>query len=221
MELEGNLLIMLKINNRAAIGIGAMIIFIALVLTAGIAAYMILSTGSQLEITSSQTGEQTMKEVSTGLKISTIEAHNTSGAIDKVVITIIPRSGSPNIELGTTIVELSDGLNKYILGYSSTYWVDGTSGVTNIFQTTASSPTASEFGLIVIKDDDHSCTQNSPVLTRDDSAMITLNTSAIFGGIPQNTNIQGNVIPEGGSWGIILFRTPSAYAQEVFLLQEG
>jgi len=208
-------------NQRGAIGIGAMIIFIAMVLVAGIAAYIILSTGSQLQMKSGATGEQTIKEVSSGLKISTIEAHNTSGSIDKVVITISPRSGSPNIPLNQAIVELSNPDTKCVLTYSSTYWVDGTSGVSNLFRTNAFSPDSSKFGLIVIEDDDRSCTQNFPVLNSDDSVMIALNTTAVFGGISENVYIQGNVIPEEGAWGIILFRTPSVFSQEVFLLQEG
>jgi flagellin FlaB len=208
-------------SERGAIGIGAIIIFIAIVLVAGIAAYLIISVGSQLEIKSSSSGVQTINEVSSGLKISTIEAHNTSGAIDKVVIVITPRSGSPGIALDSTLIELSNTVKKCIVKYSSTYWVNGTAGVANIFQANAFPSSGSEFGLIVIKDDDYSCSQNFPVLTRDDSVMLALNTTAIFGGIPENMNIQGNVIPEEGSWGVIQFTTPSAFAQEIFILQEG
>jgi len=105
-----------------------MIVFIAMVLIAGIAAYVILSTGSQLEIKSGATGTQTIKEVSTGLKISTIEGHNTSGLIDKIVIIITPRAGSPDIDLDGTLIELSNTQQKYVLTYSSTYWVKGNQG---------------------------------------------------------------------------------------------
>jgi flagellin FlaB len=197
-----------------------MIVFIAMVLVAGIAAYAILSTSSQLELKSSTTGSQTLKEVSTGIKISTVEAHNSSGLIDKVIIIITPRSGSPDIALDMTIIEIADPSRKCVLKYSPTYWANGTGGIANIFDTHAFSPVASEYGLIVLKDEDRSCTQNLPMLTRYDSVMLALNTSAIFGGIAENVNIHGNIIPEEGSWGIIQFRTPSTFAQEVFLLQE-
>ena len=106
--IEGYLHTKVRINQRGAIGIGAMIVFIAMVLIAGIAAYVILSTGSQLEIKSGVTGSQTIKEVSTGLKISTIEGHNTSGLIDKIVIIITPRAGSPDIDLDGSLIELSN-----------------------------------------------------------------------------------------------------------------
>ena len=211
---------MVIINQRGAIGIGAMIVFIAMVLVAGIAAYVIISTGNQLEMKSSTTGSQTIKEVATGLKISTIEAHNTSDKIDKILLSITPRAGSPDIALDRTLVEITDTSVKCILKYNSSCWVNATTGIASIFQAHAFSTVAGEFGLIVIKDDDHSCSQNLPVLTRDDSVMIAINTSAVFNGIAENVNIQGNVMPEEGSWGIIQFRTPSAFAQEVFMLQQ-
>ena len=198
-----------RIDKRGALGIGAMIIFIAMVLIAGIAAYVILSTGSQLEIKSGVTGTQTTREVSTGLKISTIEGHTTSGLIDKIVIIISPRAGSPDIDLDGTLIELSNTAQKYVLTYSSAYWVNGKSGLEDMFDVNAFSSVASEFGVIVLKDDDSSCTQDTPVINRGDSVMLALNTTAIFNGIGENVNVQGNIMPEEGAWGIIQFRTPS------------
>jgi len=218
--IEGYLHTKVRISQRGAIGIGAMIVFIAMVLIAGIAAYVILSTGSQLEIKSGATGTQTIKEVSTGLKISTIEGHNTSGMIDKIVIIITPRAGSPDIDLDGTLIELSNTQQKYVLTYSSAYWVNGKSGLEDLFDADAFSSVASEFGIIVLKDDDSSCNQNTPVINRGDSVMLALNTTAIFNGIPGNVNIQGNIIPEEGAWGIIQFRTPSSFANSVLILQE-
>ncbi|MBN1280488.1 MAG: flagellin [Candidatus Thermoplasmatota archaeon] len=197
-----------------------MIIFIAMVLVAGIVAYVILSTGQQLGLRSSRTGSQTLEEVATGIEISTIEGHNTSGLIDKIVIIVTLRSGSPSIDLDDTRIEISDTNNKCVLSYSSTYWVNGTVGVSNIFSKPAFSSVASEYGVIVLKDDDYSCTSTSPLLTRDDHVMLALNTTAIFGGITENVNVFGNVIPEEGSWAIIQFRTPSAFADPVLMLQE-
>jgi flagellin FlaB len=197
-----------------------MIVFIAMVLIAGIAAYVLLSTSSQLEIKSGATGTQTIKEVSTGLKISTIEGYNTSGLIDKIVIIITPRAGSPDIDLYGTLIELSNTQQKYVLTYSSAYWVNGKSGLEDLFDADAFSSVSSEFGIIVLKDDDSSCNQNTPVINRGDSVMLALNTTAIFNGIPENVNIQGNIIPEEGAWGIIQFRTPSSFAYPVLILQE-
>ncbi len=219
-EKEGFILTKVREHNRGALGIGTMIIFIAMVLIAGIAAYIILSTGSQLQIKSSSTGQETIQDVATGLKISTIEGHNSSGLIDKIVIIITPRAGSPEIGLDRTLIELANSSMKFIIQYSSGHWVDGTGGLANLFASSGFSTVAAEFGLIVLIDDDRSCSQNTPVINQGDSVMITLNTTALFNGIPENENIQGNIIPSAGAWSIIEFRTPSSFTKTVLILQE-
>jgi len=98
--------------------------------------------------------------------------------------------------------------------------VNGKSELEDLFEADAFSSVASEFGIIVLKDDDNSCNQNTPVINRGDSVMLALNTTAIFNGIPENVNIQGNIIPEEGAWDIIQFRTPSSFANSVLILQE-
>jgi flagellin FlaB len=197
-----------------------MILFIAMVLIASIVAYVILSTGSQLEIKSGTTGTQTIKEVSAGLKITSIQGHNTSGLIDKIVIVIALRPGSPDIDLDGAMIEVSSGNQKNILRYSSSYWVNGTSGMDNIFNANAFSSVASEFGIIVLQDDDSSCKQDTPVINRGDSAMLALNSTAVFSGIAENANIVGNIIPEEGAWSIIQFRTPSSFVNPILILQQ-
>jgi flagellin FlaB len=201
-------------------GISAMFIFIAMVLVAGIVAYVILSTGSLLEIRSGNTGTQTIKEVSSGLKVSAIQGHNSLGLIDKIVILITPRAGSPDIDLNGVLIELSDSEQKNVLEYSSTYWVDGTTGLDNLFDADAFSSVSSEFGVIVLIDDDGSCNQSTPVINRGDSVMLALNTTAIFNGIAENVNIVGNVMPEEGAWSIIEFRTPSSFVNPILILQQ-
>jgi flagellin FlaB len=201
-------------------GIGVMIIFIAMVLVAGIVAYVILSTGSSLQIQSGNTGSQTVKEVSSGLKVSTIQGHDTLGLIDKIVILITPRAGSPDIDLTGVLIELSDSEQKNVLAYSSSYWVDGTTGLQNLFDVDAFSSVSSQYGVIVLIDDDGSCNQTTPVINRGDSVMLALNTTAILGGIGENVNIMGNVIPEEGAWSIIEFRTPSSFVNPILILQQ-
>ena len=154
--------------------IGAMILFSAMILVAGIVAYVIVSTESLLEIQSGTTGTQTIKEVPSGLKVSTIQGHNTSGLIDRLVILITPQAGSPGIVLNGVFVELSDSDQKNILVYSSSFWVDETTGVENLFDVDAFSAIHSEFGVIVLVDDDGSCETTTPVVNRGDNVMLPL-----------------------------------------------
>ena len=121
-----------------------MIVFIAIVLVAGIVAYVIISTGSLLQIQSGSTGTQTIQEVSSGLRITTIQGHTSSGLIDKIVLIITPRAGSPAIDITGVIIELSDFRQKTIVQYTATFWVDGIPGGVNLFETEAFPTTSSE-----------------------------------------------------------------------------
>ena len=218
--LEGLIHTKIRLSQNGALGIGALIVFIAMVLTAGFAVYVLLSTSTDLEVKSGTTGRETIQDVSTGIKISTIEGHNTAGSIDKIVIIITPRPGSPNIGLENMVLELSNASIKNVVNYASDQWIDGSSGLPDIFSVNAFSLTSSEFGVIVLKDDDSSCLQNTPVINQGDSVMIALNTSSIFNGISKSENIQGYIIPQEGAWSIIEFRTPSSFTNAILILQE-
>ncbi|UCD13083.1 MAG: hypothetical protein JSW60_05860, partial [Thermoplasmatales archaeon] len=59
-----------------------------------------------------------------------------------------------------------------------------------------------------------------PIINRGDLVLLTVNASSTFSpGLAERTDIWGSIIPEIGSWGIIAFRTPSTYANEVLGLQ--
>ena len=210
-------------DEKSAIGIGAMIVFIAMVLVASIAASVLIQTSTQLETQTANTGEQTTSEVATGIAIFDVEGHVnvTSQRIDKFAIVIRPRAGSNNIDLSMSLLEISDSNNKYILTYDSNNY-EYTPAIGGIFSTDAfTSLTADDFGIIELKDTDNSSTVSNPVINHGDKLIITVNTSTTFGtgGISSNINIWGRMIPENGASGIIKFRTPASLSEEIYVLQ--
>jgi len=220
VEKRGIYILRVTRKKNAALGIGSLIVFIALVLVAGIAAYVLLSTSSQLQIKSNLAGEQTTHEAATGLKITSIVGHNTSGLIDKILIDVTPRPGSQNINMNTCRIELSNSSVKYVLKYSGSHWVNRKTGSANLFGEPAFSSVASEFGLIVMNDIDDSCLATDPIINSGDSVCLAINTTACFHRITRNINVLGDVIPENGAWGIIHFRTPSSFTSAIIILQE-
>ena len=252
----------LKKKDVGSIGIGAMIVFIAMVLVAGIAASVLVQTANRLESQAMTTGEQTTAEVATGLRVVDIEGHKTtrnvqynyttgliwniSGRHDchnadgdnfsvpwssaqpyfedfhysrlhNMSITVAPRAGSMDIDLAQSVIEISNSTVKCLLTYDSNSYIgavetDGVFGTTGAFIFLG----PDDFGLIEIEDADNSVSSTTPVINRGDKVMLTVNLTVCFRGLPERTDVWGQVIPEDGSSGIFAFRTPASLSDTVY-----
>jgi len=221
----------LKRKDVGSIGIGAMIVFIAMVLVAGIAASVLIQTSTKLENQAMATGQETTSEVSTGLTVFNVLGYSASSgtAISKLAIGVRPRAGSDGIDLSQVYVELSDTSKKVILNYTMSFYNDS-DGQDDIFSVdvfpddnyaygNASNRDGSRFGLLVVEDADDSMSQNNPVMNRGDKVYICINATGCFNGISERSDIWGLVVGEEGSPGIISFRTPASYTDNVIDLQ--
>ncbi len=207
-----------KRKDVAAIGIGAMIVFIAMVLVAGIAASVLVQTSSQLEMQALRTGSQTVHQVASGIMIQGIEGLNTSGSLTHLALEIRPRAGSPDIDLSETIIEISDSTTKYVLEYGETLTNSNETGgdvFTSSYYPDGTKTT--EFFIIVLQDADGSCTQDNPIINFGDHVILAVGDA--FSGISPRTNVFGQIIAEEGAPGIIGFRTPESYTVAVMELQ--
>ena len=212
-----------KENDVAAIGIGVLIVFIAMVLVAGIAASVLVQTSTTLEMQALKTGQQTTSEVASGIYVESIEGSNTSGSITLLAVEIKPRSGSPDIDLSQAVIEISDSETKYVLAYDSSTFTDSNLTNGNIFTSSfypsgsGSGDAVTKFGIIVLQDADASCTSTNPVINFGDHVVISIGDA--FAGISPRTDVFGQVISEMGAPGIIGFRTPESYTDPVLELQ--
>jgi flagellin FlaB len=218
---------LLKISTKkdvGAIGIGAMIVFIAMVLVAGIAASVLIQTSNTLEIQALATGRETTNEVSGGIAVYDVEGH-VATEIDGIAITVRSRAGSQGIDLNESVIILTDGSTKVLLSYdvadaahfnSTAETSDG-----DVFGFAYSDLTFEEFGIMVLEDADSSCTRFAPVINTGDKVMLFVDTDACFGsnGINTRTDVFGYIYPEFGSPGVISFRTPASYNDVVYKLQ--
>jgi len=210
----------LEKDDFAAIGIGAMIVFIAMVLVAGIAASVLVQTSSTLEMQALRTGQQTTSEVASGLFIEGIQGSNSADVVTQLAIEIKPRSGSPDIDLNTTVIEISDSSTKYVLSYDSNNHTTASNVNGNLFTTTfypTSSGATTTFGVIVLQDADGSCISTNPIINFGDHVVLAVGN--VFSGISPRTDVFGMVISEEGSPGIIGFRTPESYTDAILELQ--
>jgi flagellin FlaB len=210
-------------KDVGAIGIGAMIVFIAMVLVAGIAASVLIQTSTTLETQSLATGRETTDEVAGGIAVFDIEGYvNTD--IDGLAITVRSRAGSPEIDLNETIIILSEGTTKVVLQYDYTDTnhfnssVDTTDG--EVFGFEYTDLTSEEFGIMVLEDADSSCSRFTPVINTGDKVMLFVDAGTAFGSeIAERTDVFGFIYPEHGSPGVISFRTPSSYSDTIYDLQ--
>ncbi|MEF8847775.1 MAG: flagellin [Candidatus Thermoplasmatota archaeon] len=217
-----NIINVLKRKDVGAIGIGAMIVFIAMVLVAGIAASVLIQTAGDLEMSAMRAGEETEAEVATGLAITDVIGKVSDNKIDNMTVSIKPRAGSKEIDLHEAVIELSNSTVKVVLTYPSaandtTYFKDGPSG-DGIFETgnQVFNITNQEFGIIELEDADGSCNATGPVINRGDLVTLTVNCSACFNKLPARTDVWGQVIPEEGASGVFSFRTPASLTDEVY-----
>jgi flagellin FlaB len=214
---------MLKEDDLGDMGIGAMIVFIAMVLVAGIAASVLIQTANKLEIQAMVTGQETTREVSTGLAVIDIEGQMTSGLITDMTITVRARAGSGDIDLSQAVIELTDGTTKTLLTYDPALIqfnliTDGTGEIFDaaLWTITGSNLTNEQFGILVLQDEDNSLSVNNPVLNRGDLVMLCISTGSCFGGLDPRDDIWGLVSPEQGASGIFAFRVPSSLTEEVY-----
>jgi len=210
----------LKEKDVGSIGIGAMIVFIAMVLVAGIAASVLIQTSTTLESQAMATGQETTAEVSSGLEVVNIEGVKNGSYITLLAITVRARAGSADIDLAETVIELSDSETKNFLTYDDTTYtapggVDG-----NVFTFSNYTETGTQFSIIVLEDADSSCqSASAAVINSGDYVVLGVNTSACFsGGLSPRDDVWGLVLPEEGSPGVINFKCPASFTDTVFEL---
>ncbi|SHH19952.1 archaellin/type IV pilin N-terminal domain-containing protein [Halobaculum gomorrense] len=93
-------------DERGQVGIGTLIVFIAMVLVAAIAAGVLINTAGFLQSKSQETGQQSSKQVSNRLQeVVTVGTVNTSqDTISKVNVTVTQAPGAGEIDLSNATI---------------------------------------------------------------------------------------------------------------------
>ncbi|WP_380675628.1 archaellin/type IV pilin N-terminal domain-containing protein [Salinigranum sp. GCM10025319] len=107
-------------TDRGQVGIGTLIVFIAMVLVAAIAAGVLVNTAGFLQENAEQTGQQAQSQVSDRLDVLTAYATddlNDDGTYDNVTLIVKRSAGADNINVSETTVSFvgPDGASSYKL----------------------------------------------------------------------------------------------------------
>ncbi|MDH7517747.1 MAG: flagellin [Candidatus Thermoplasmatota archaeon] len=193
---------------------GTLIIFIAMLLVAGITASVIIQTMNSYQQQALRTATETIQSISSGLKVTHVSGYYNGSMITQLAFFITPIAGSESIDIKYTYLSISDSTNKIVLSYSNNSFSPSVSN--GLFGTlNASNLTSSTFGVMVIRDIDSSCSANNPIINNGDLLVLLINTTACFSGIDTNTDVSGNVVPENGISGSVAFKTPSFFSSPI------
>ena len=103
----------IRMGEEGEMGVGTLLIFIAMILVAAVAAGVLVQTAYELQQQAEATGDQALQEVATGLRVVAIYGmtNNSSGAlvITDLYLKVALTAGSPVINLATLIIEISNG----------------------------------------------------------------------------------------------------------------
>ncbi|MFB6161913.1 MAG: archaellin/type IV pilin N-terminal domain-containing protein [Halococcoides sp.] len=144
-------------EDRGQVGIGTLIVFIAMVLVAAIAAGVLINTAGFLQSSAEQSGQQAAEQVTNRLvEVSTI-GNVTGGQIDEANMTVRLAPGSNDVNLNDTTMQ----------------WITA-SGSTQLVSDQLSSPSFATFSWTTLRDNDNSIAQDDTLNDAVDRAIVTI-----------------------------------------------
>jgi flagellin FlaB len=124
-------------DTRGQVGIGTLIIFIAMVLVAAVAAGVLINTAGLLESSASDTAADSQAQVSN--QVSVVSASGQTDGSNNVERLDFVVKKSP----GSDDIDLEDMTIKYLTDGASTTFQHSSTGATNQFETVATKDTGS------------------------------------------------------------------------------
>ena len=166
-------------DDRGQVGIGTLIVFIAMVLVAAIAAGVLINTAGFLQNKSEQTGQEASSQVSNRVQIvSGFGAVGNDEKVREISLTVMRGSGAEDINLSSSTIE----------------WIGPNEATTLIYSDSGADD--SHFTVDVIKDADGS----SPVLdAQSDRLKVTMDATQIGGALGEGDEVSLKIATQYGS----------------------
>ena len=182
-------------EDRGQVGIGTLIVFIAMVLVAAIAAGVLVNTAGVLQATAEDAGKQSIDQVTN--RVEVLNTHGTVGAdgeIDNVTMTIRLAAGSSSVDMNETSIKYLSSENVATLNNASD---TGTAG-------------AETFALSPVTDDDGSF---GVLNSMSDRYTVEINTEAIEGaGLETGDSLQLEITSRNGGTTQVILTMPQQTA---------
>ncbi|QGA82893.1 archaellin/type IV pilin N-terminal domain-containing protein [Halomicrobium sp. LC1Hm] len=161
-----------RASDRGQVGIGTLIVFIAMVLVAAIAAGVLINTAGFLQTSAEQSGQQSSQQVTNRLQVvdiagTDIVKDGEGFEVTTVDVTVKRAPGSGNVDLSTTTAQwVSSGGSYNVLSYTAAEGSGGSSGDAGFITST-------------LQDDDDSISNSNALNDQADRAIIRFQTDSV------------------------------------------
>ncbi|WP_440992230.1 archaellin/type IV pilin N-terminal domain-containing protein [Haloarchaeobius baliensis] len=182
-------------DERGQVGIGTLIIFIAMVLVAAVAAGVLINTAGLLESTASDTGADSQAQVSNQIDVVTAVGHNTDSdsAVESLNFTVKKSAGASNIDLADATIEYqSDTATQTLTQNAST--------------------SGTEFSVTSIKGDGNLVLSNT-----SERVQVTIDVTAVDSQLDEGAEATVRFVDQSGATTIYGVNVPDSIAGETFV----
>jgi flagellin FlaA/flagellin FlaB len=181
------------VNDRGQVGIGTLIVFIAMVLVAAIAAGVLINTAGFLQTKSEQTGEESSAQVSNRVQVVSGFGQVANEEVTQINLTVMRGSGSDDINLSAATIEWIGPEEAKTLTYTPNDAGENTFNVTSI------------------KDGDDS----TPVLnTQNDRFTVTMSANEISQPLGEGESVKLKLTTQYGAVTLYRANIPQSLSQE-------
>jgi flagellin FlaB len=213
-------------DKQAMVGIGTLIVFIAMVLIAAVAASVLINTSETLQSRAKTVGTSTIREVSAGIAIEQVTGYTNpeKSLIEYLAIQVRPRAGSKDIDLSLctlsvlynnlSILKLNESLVQNVnLDNKSVFHTPVVSGSPH---TIVGNTSQLYFGVIAIHDPDGSILTTNG-MNSGDRALLIINLSAVLdtNGLGPRKGVSGILAPEIGIKAQYDVTAPSVFSMRI------
>ncbi len=191
-------------------GIGTLIIFIAVILVAAVAAAVLISTSGSLQQRGLATGTQAEEAVSTGAEVISVMAADGSSGHDLERFEVVMRvqSGSEPMNLNNTVMLVDTSTTSQNLVYNGTLTTD-TEGDTSV--------STADYRVFYVKqgpDYEAGYLSRGDVIKAKFRCQTCSSSTGDDGGIGENKRIRIKLVPRIGQASIVEFTTPDVITDQ-------
>ena len=192
-------------NDRGQVGIGTLIVFIAMVLVAAIAAGVLINTAGFLQTQAEATGQESTDQVSDRIEVvsSVGIVASTDDQLDEIGVSVTKAPGGGDIDLSSTTIQ-----------------VVGPAGQSNLVANlSASSVSEVQSGEFAVKGDGGSFVSDSSNAVVGDGERFTLvinpaATNSVFANFPQGSQATLDIVAPSSATTSTTLNAPDLYGAE-------